>query len=236
MEAIKVLYVEDEVSLAKIVRESLESRGFEVLLVSDGEQVLSAFEQFRPDVCVLDVMLPRRDGFSLGADLRKRQSNLPILFLTARTQSQDVIKGFQSGGNDYIRKPFSLEELILRIQNLVQIMQSASSTNSEKAPSDAVALGRYLFYPNRFELHLEDKVRKLSHRETQLLQILAQHANTAVHRKEILMAVWGDDSIFNSRNLDVYITRLRDYLREDEQLQIVTLKGIGYHFVVGEGR
>ena len=228
MMKIKVLYVEDEPFLAKIVKESLESRSFEVALIADGARALEEFDRCRPDICVLDVMLPNRDGFSIGSEIRERDPDQPIIFLTARNQSQDVLKGFASGGNDYLKKPFSMEELIVRIENLLQLKKGLA----QLPEAEEIRLGRYVFLPRRLELQLEGEARKLSHRETQLLEILARHRNYKVERKTILQEVWGDDSFFNSRNLDVYITKLRDYLRDDPDVQIITLKGVGYRFVV----
>lgn len=226
---IKVLYIEDEPFLSKIVRESLESRGFEVFWAGDGLEALPAFEQFKPDICVLDVMLPNRDGFAIGQDIRRLHPKVPIIFLTAKSQTEDVLKGFESGGNDYLRKPFSLEELIIRIQNLLRLVQG------EKPPTPAAVvslpIGRYRFFPVRQRLHLEERERSLSHRETQLLHLLVGQRNQVVQRRDILLQLWGDDSFFNSRNLDVYITRLRDYLKEDSGVQILTLKGVGYRLV-----
>lgn len=224
--ATKILYVEDEPFLGKIVKESLESRSFEVNMVADGNLVLKAFEQFKPDICVLDVMLPNKDGYTLGNEIRQLKPTLPIVFLTAKTQTDDVLKGFQSGGNDYIRKPFSMEELIVRINNLLQMSNSSKGI----APSGSVQLGKYEFLPQKYELRLNENCRKLSYRETELLKIFTENRNFTVSRKEILMKIWGDDSFFNSRNLDVYITKLRDYLKEDEALELMTIKGVGYHF------
>jgi DNA-binding response OmpR family regulator len=221
----KILYVEDEPFLGKIVKESLESRSFEVKMVTDGNLVLKTFEQFRPDICVLDVMLPNKDGYTLGNEIRQLKPTLPIIFLTAKTQTDDVLKGFQSGGNDYIRKPFSMEELIVRINNLLLLSNSKGIT-----PPGSISLGKYEFLPQKYELRLNDTCRKLSHRETELLKIFTENRNFTVNRKEILMKIWGDDSFFNSRNLDVYITKLRDYLKEDETLNLMTIKGVGYHF------
>jgi two-component system, OmpR family, response regulator VicR len=226
---IQILYVEDEPLLGKIVKESLESRGFAVQLIGDGDAVVAAFEAQPPDLCVLDVMLPHRDGFSLGQELRQRAPQLPIIFLTAKTQTQDLLKGFQSGGNDYIKKPFSMEELIVRIHNLLNLSQRDAPSG---AKGEAIPLGSYTFYPQKYELQHPEGQRSLSHREAQLLGILAIHRNTAVQRKDILLEVWGDDSFFNSRNLDVYIARLRDYLKADDRVRIITLKGVGYHFMV----
>lgn len=229
MNYVRVLYVEDEPFLGKIVKESLESRSFEVKLVADGSQVLDAFEQFQPHVCVLDVMLPNRDGFSLAQDIRQRDSLMPIIFLTAKNQTQDVLNGFSSGGNDFIRKPFSMEELIVRINNLLRFTQVSLPAGQVNVAH--ITLGRYRFFPSQQELHFENQVRKLSHRETQLFKILTAQTNGIVDRRQILLEIWGDDSIFNSRNLDVYITRLRDYLKEDPSVEIITLKGVGYRMV-----
>lgn len=229
--ATKVLYVEDELFLGKIVQESLESRGFEVVMIDDGAKVMASFDAFQPDICLLDVMLPNRNGYELGADIRQRFPTLPIIFLTAKTQTEDVLKGFTSGGNDYIRKPFSMEELIARIHNLLNLSgQNASETGGEQ--NGIIQLGKYEFDLRKYELRLQTQIRKLSHREAELLKILADHRNFTVERKMIMQQIWGDDSFFNSRNLDVYIARLRDYLREDERVQIITLKGVGYQFIV----
>ena len=230
---IKILYVEDEPFLGKIVRESLESRAFEVLMVTDGARVIAALAQFKPDICVLDVMLPHRDGFSIAGEIRRNHPGLPILFLTAKDQTEDVLKGFASGGNDYVRKPFSMEELIVRVNNLVAL--SKGKNTAAQRPNDAIAIGQYEFFPLKYELRFapDGKSRKLSAREADLLKVLVEHRNFTVPRKDILLRLWGDDNFFNSRNLDVYITKLRDYLRQDPAIEIITIKGVGYHFVAG---
>lgn len=232
---IKLLYVEDEPFLGKIVKESLESRAFEVLMVTDGARVMSVFEKFTPDICVLDVMLPHRDGFSLAADIRRHYPDLPILFLTAKDQTEDVLKGFAAGGNDYVRKPFSMEELIARVNNLVALSRGRKDISAVRRPNEGVVIGQYEFLPLKYELrYLPDgTARKLSAREADLLKILIDHRNFTVARKDILLRLWGDDNFFNSRNLDVYITKLRDYLRQDPGIEIITIKGVGYHFVAG---
>jgi len=222
----KILYVEDEPFLGKIVKESLESRKYEVRMVADGQKVLQTYKQFQPDICVLDVMLPNVDGFTLGERIRQQSPDIPIIFLTAKTQTDDVLKGFQSGGNDYVRKPFSVEELIIRIENLLALVQGKALV-----PDNCVSIGKYEFDTNKQELRLGEKVRKLSHRENELLKILVEHRNFTVERKKILQQIWGDDSFFNSRNLDVYIKKLRNYLEDDPEVEIITLKGVGYHFV-----
>ena len=224
---IKILYVEDEASLAMIVKESLETRGFEVNLITDGGKAVAAFEQILPDVCVLDIMLPNVNGYDIGKEIRSIDANVPILFLTAKIQTKDVLAGFESGGNDYIKKPFSMEELIIRIQNLHRLSGGSSvNTNQE------YQLGGTVFFPRKHELQIGPDTVQLSHRESQLLEILCLHQNETCHRKQILLDLWGDDSFFNSRNLDVYINKMRKYLAKDSTAEIVTLKRVGYLFKV----
>lgn len=229
MSKIKVLYVEDETFLGKIVKESLESRGYEVLMESDGNKVLTLFRQSGPDVCVLDVMLPNKDGFTIADEIRELNASVPIIFLTAKTQTEDVVKGFTLGGNDYIKKPFSMEELIVRIQNVLR----GSTESPKKITSDSVQIGKYNFQLNRQVLSGGGDERKLSFREAELLKLLYENRDKIIDRKDILTLLWGNDSFFNSRNLDVYITKLRSYLREDAKLEIITIKGVGYRFVTG---
>jgi len=226
MENIRILYVEDEPFLGRIVKESLESRNYEVHMVADGKDAVPVFRQQKPHVCVLDIMLPNKDGYAIATEIRVMDAQVPIIFVTAKTQTEDVVKGFETGGNDYLRKPFSMEELIVRVNNLVKLSRPANT-----ASASVLAVGKFEFHPNRYELRLGNAVRKLSHREAMLLTVLSEHQNVIVQRKDVLMRVWGDDSFFNSRNLDVYITKLRDYLREDAAVEIVTIKGVGYRFV-----
>jgi DNA-binding response OmpR family regulator len=229
MSKTKILYVEDETFLGKIVKESLESRGYEVLMESDGNKVLTLFRQSGPHVCVLDVMLPNKDGFTIADEIREIDQAVPIIFLTAKTQTEDVVKGFTLGGNDYIRKPFSMEELIVRIQNVLR----GNSEGAKKIVSDSVQIGRYNFQLNRQVLTGTGEERKLSFREAELLKLLYENRDKIIDRKDILTLLWGNDSFFNSRNLDVYITKLRSYLKEDPSLEIITIKGVGYRFVTG---
>lgn len=229
MSKTKVLYVEDELFLGKIVKESLESRGFEVTMESDGAKATAAFKNSQPDICVLDVMLPNKDGFAIADEIRNINEEVPIIFLTAKTQTEDVVKGFSLGGNDYIRKPFSMEELIVRIQNALRNKTEAP----KKITGDTVQLGKYSFQLNRQVLSDGKDDRKLSYRESELLKLLYENRDKIIDRKDILNLLWGNDNFFNSRNLDVYITKLRGYLKEDPSLEIITIKGIGYRFVTG---
>jgi len=224
-----VLYVEDELFLGKIVKESLESRGYNVVMETDGAKVPETFRTLKPDICVLDVMLPNKDGFTVADEIRQTNYQVPIIFLTAKVQTEDVVNGFSKGGNDYIRKPFSMEELIVRIENLLTLgTERVQPANIEK-----VNVGNYTFHIHRQLLSHGKEERKLSFRECALLRLLYENRDRIIDRKEILNLLWGNDSFFNSRNLDVYITKLRSYLREDPTLEIITIKGIGYRFVIG---
>jgi DNA-binding response OmpR family regulator len=228
MSRIKVLYVEDELFLGKIVKESLETRGFEVAMEADGGKVLPLFKKENPDICVLDVMLPNRSGFEIAAEIRKLNSDVPVIFLTAKTQTEDVVHGFKLGANDYIRKPFSMEELIVRIENALRVRKDPAN----EIQQEVISLGKYQYNLNRQVLVNGDEEKKLSYRESELLKFLWNHKENVIDRRDILNLLWGNDSFFNSRNLDVYITKLRNYLKDDPALEIITIKGIGYRFVV----
>ncbi len=225
---IKVLYVEDELFLGKIVKETLETRGFEVIMESDGADVIRSFEDENPDICILDVMLPNKSGFELAEDIRKLNDDVPVIFLTAKTQTEDVVQGFKIGGNDYIRKPFSMEELIVRIENALRVKKEVLIPES----GDSISMGKYQFHLNKQVLTNGSTERKLSYREAELVKYLYRHKNDVIDRRDSLNHIWGNDSFFNSRNLDVYITKIRGYLKEDSSLEIITIKGVGYRFVV----
>jgi len=226
MKKAKVLYVEDEVFLAKIVSETLQIRGYDVILESDGGKALEQFTKEKPDVCVLDIMLPNKDGFAIADEIRDRDTHVPIIFLSAKSQTTDVINGFKTGANDYIRKPFSIEELIVRIENVLKRKTPVSEEMEE------VQIGEYSFNTKRQSLNHPSEQRKLSYRESELLKLLYENRDKIVERSEILTLLWGSDSFFNSRNLDVYITKLRGYLKLDPVIEIITIKGIGYRFVM----
>ena len=194
----KVLYVEDEIFLAKIVSETLHSRGYDVIMEGDGARVLAKFELTKPDVCVLDVMLPNKDGFAIADEIREKDPKVPIIFLTAKSEVADVVNGFKLGGNDYIRKPFSMEELIVRIENVLRKKNTAPEEMSEE-----VTIGTYTFNTKRQVLSSGGEDRKLSYRESELLKLLYENRDKIVERREILNLLWGSDSFFNSRNHDV---------------------------------
>jgi DNA-binding response OmpR family regulator len=225
MKKTRVLYVEDEIFLAKIVSETLQARGYEVLVENDGGKAYDQFINSKPDVCVLDIMLPNKDGFVIADEIRQKDNTVPIIFLSAKSQTSDVINGFKVGANDYIRKPFSVEELIIRIEN---VLKQKTQLAEEQ---DEVQLGQYLFNSKRQTLNHPKENRKISYRESELLKLLSENRDQIVERSEILNLLWGSDSFFNSRNLDVYITKLRSYLKLDPAIEIITIKGVGYRFV-----
>lgn len=223
----KIFYVEDEIFLAKIVSETLQGRGYEVVMENDGANAIKTFEATAPDVCVLDIMLPNKDGFTIADEIRERNSEVPIIFLSAKSEAKDVVNGFKMGGNDYIRKPFSMEELIVRIENVLK-----PSVVPAIPVEEEVQIGQYSFHIKRQTLTDKEGQKKLSYRESELLKLLYQHRNEVVERRDILNLLWGSDSFFNSRNLDVYITKLRNYMKQDPSIEIITIKGIGYRFVI----
>ncbi|HEV3413478.1 MAG TPA: response regulator transcription factor [Puia sp.] len=231
MSRIKVLYAEDEIFLGKIVKETLDSRGFEVIMVTNGAAVLPTYQTSQPDICVLDIMMPDRNGFEVAEDIRAVDEDIPIIFLTAKTQTEDLVRGFRTGANDYIRKPFSMEELIVRIENTLRVRPSYAEASAGKA-AEVIAIGSYSFHPYRQVLVGDGEERKLSYRENELLRQLWQGRDHIIAREDILQAIWGNDSFLNSRNLDVYVTKLRGYLKGDERVEILTIKGIGYRFVL----
>lgn len=227
MEKIKVLLVEDEPALGLIVKESLEMRAFNVDFQQDGEAGLAAFSAEKPDICVLDVMMPKKDGFTLAKEIRERDPNTPIIFLTARSQTQDVVQGFQMGGNDYLKKPFSMEELIVRMEALL-----SRNTTSASVPDDTIVeIGDFIFDTKKQLLSNADSEKKLTHREAELLRMLYQQRNQVLERTVVLKALWGDDSFFNARSMDVFITKLRRYLKADPNVEIINVRGIGYKLI-----
>ena len=230
MDKTKILLVEDEVFLGQIVKESFETRGFEVKHFVDGEQGLEGFKSFNPDICVLDVMLPVMDGFSLAKEIKKLNTNQPIIFLTAKSMTEDVIEGFAIGADDYVRKPFSMEELIMRVKAVL----GRNSVKEQKPEVEQVKeyqIGQFSFLPIKQELHHHSGMKKLTSRESELLRILCESKNSLVERDVILKQLWGDDSFFNARSMDVFITKLRKYLKEDAEVELINVRGRGYKLI-----
>ncbi len=232
MEKIKVLLAEDELALAHIVRESLEEREFAVTLCADGQQALKQYTLAKPDILVLDVMMPKMDGFELARRIRELDRKTPIIFLTARSQTKDVVMGFETGGNDYLKKPFSVEELIVRIKALLS--KDRLITREEPARPDnneVFEIGAFTFRPNKNTIGHGAQQRQLTSRESDVLKMLCHNRQETVPRNKLLNDLWGDDSFFNARSLDVFITRLRKYLKDDPNVQIINIRGVGYKLV-----
>jgi DNA-binding response OmpR family regulator len=225
MSKIKVLLAEDEVALGMIIQESLESRDFQVKLCGDGQQAWEAYQSYKPDVLILDVMMPKKDGFSLASEIRKIDPYTPIIFLTSKSQTEDVVKGFGLGANDYVRKPFSMEELIVRIKAQLDRLRIRQNQ------SDWIEVGNYEFHPTKQLLKIEQEETQLTARESQLLQLLVENANEITDRTLILTQIWGSDDFFNARSMDVFITKLRKKLQSDPGIQILNVRGFGYKLV-----
>ncbi len=221
---IKIVLAEDEPNLAQIVKESLETRNFEVFLASNGEEAYKLYKNSNPEILVLDVMMPKKDGFTLAKEIREENKQIPIIFLTAKSQTKDVLEGFEHGGNDYLKKPFSIEELIVRIQSLL-------NRNSLKIDVNNIKIGNYLFNYTKQTLQLKEETATLTHRESELLYTLYQNKNEISDRSFILKKIWGDDDFFNARSMDVFITKLRKKLKLDENIQIVNVRGYGYKLI-----
>ncbi len=222
---IRVLLAEDEPALAQIVKESLETRDFEVILCHDGVQAKEALEKNDLEILVLDVMMPKKDGFTLAKEIRKENNNIPIIFLTAKSQTKDVVEGFALGGNDYLKKPFSVEELIVRIKNLLGRTKPSNSSKEFK-------IGEYHFSAAKQELqHKSGTALGLTHRESELLYNLCLNKNQLLDRNEILQKLWGQDDFFSARSMDVFISKLRKKLKNDSSVQIVNVRGYGYKLI-----
>jgi two-component system response regulator TrcR len=224
MNKINLLLVEDEPVLASIIKESLESRGFQVRIAVNGVEGWSLFRLEKPDICVIDVMLPKKDGFTLVKDIRMVNLRVPIIFLTARTQTDDVLKGLEIGADDYMKKPFSMEELVLRVKGLLK----RNEPDQIPVQGPEIRLGNLQFNYQRLELISEGKQISLSQREAELLNLLVKHKNSLLDRRTALLQLWGEDSRFNARSMDVYITRLRKFLKNEQDIEIQSVRGQGY--------
>jgi DNA-binding response OmpR family regulator len=218
----KVLLVEDEQTLAMIIKDTLTDQGFEVVWAADGLEGLKSYFAQKPDVLIADIMMPKMDGFELVEKIRQSDKYLPILFLTARSAIKDVVAGFELGANDYLKKPFNMQELIVRIKALV------NRAFVESKESDRFEIGDYIFDSMNQKLLYSGLEQQLSHRESEILKRLCINRNNVVDTKNILLDLWGDDSFFNSRSLHVFITKLRAKLSKDDRIRIINVRGIGY--------
>ncbi len=215
--------------LAQIIKETLETKDFEINIAKNGVEGWTKYSSDTPDICIIDIMMPRKDGLSLVTDIRKIDPDIPIIFLTAKAQTADVLKGLEAGADDYIKKPFSMEELILRTKRLVRKVQLYDAP--PLGLFTGTHIGRYNLNYIRLELCIGDEIINLSQREADLLQLLLEHKNNLLSRRYALLKIWGDDSPFHTRTMDVYITKLRKYLKQDPSIQILNIRGHGYKLI-----
>jgi DNA-binding response OmpR family regulator len=219
----KILLVEDDESLGFVIKDNLEQAGFEVDLQKTGTSGLNAFQSADYDIGVLDVMLPEMDGFTLSENIKNINSDFPIMFLTAKSLNEDRIKGLKLGADDYISKPFNMEELVLRIEVILKRVSKKSLSNGEK-----YRLGSYEFDSKNLKLTCGKNEQSMTHRESELLKLLIEHKNQTINRETILIALWGTDDYFKGRSLDVFITRLRKYLSQDSTIKLTNVHGVGF--------
>lgn len=226
----KILLVEDDEALQFIVKDNLIQHHYDVEVASDGQEALEHFKNKVFDLIILDVMLPKIDGFHVAEKIRSSNNHIPIIFLTARSMTEDKIKGLTIGGDDYIPKPFSMEELLLKIK--IFLRRSQTQLIGEIQENATIKIGRFLFHPDELSLSIDDNTRSLTLKEAELIRYFAEHANKVLSRNEILEKVWGSDDYFLGRSLDVFISRLRKYFKPDPSVKIVNLHGIGFRFSV----
>jgi DNA-binding response OmpR family regulator len=225
---VKILLVEDDLNLGLIISDHLKSDGYAVSLCNNGVEAMQRFNEDKFHLCIFDVMLPRKDGFTLTRDIRKTNSEIPILFLSARGMTEDKVEGFNAGGDDYLSKPFSIEELQLRIKAL---LKRVNIKVDEKEQTNYL-LGIFVFDAENQTLVSNDQIKTLTKKEVQILKILFKYKNQVVSREVILNAVWGQNDYFIGRSLDVFITKLRKYLREDPKILISNIHGVGFKFEI----
>jgi len=224
MMKVKILLAEDDTSLGFMISDQLKSEGYNVTLCSDGAEAFQRFNDQKFHLCIFDVMMPKKDGFTLAKDIRKIDSEIPILFLTAKSMTEDKVEGFRSGGDDYLTKPFSIAELQARITALLKRINIIIETPEDKV----IKIGSYIFDTENFILRHPKFEKTLTKKEAQILKILHKFKNQVVERDVVLNAVWGQDDYFVGRSLDVFITKLRKYFTEDDTIHIVNVHGIGF--------
>lgn len=228
-EKVKILLCEDDENLGTLLCEYLIAKGYDATLCPDGEAGFKEFQKEKFDICILDVMMPKKDGFTLAQDIRQMNSQVPIIFLTARVQKEDVLEGFDKGADDYITKPFSMEELVKRVEAILRRVRGKKNRESTM-----YKIGRFTFDTQKQLLTIDGKSTKLTTKENELLALLCSHANEILKRNDALRTIWIDDNYFNARSMDVYITKLRKHLKTDDQIEIINIHGQGYKLIVPE--
>ena len=224
-----ILLVEDDSNLGSVLSEYLELKGYDVTHCTDGEAGEKMFESKKFDLCILDVMLPKKDGFSVAKHIRERNVDVPIIFLTAKSMKEDRLEGFSIGADDYVTKPFSIEELMMRVKAVLKRTQNGQAQTREQAKYH---VGNYIFDSEQRLLTYANETRNLTHKESELLKTLCASTGMVVKRSDALKQIWGDDNYFNGRSMDVFVTRLRKYLKSDANVQIVNVHGMGFKLTV----
>ncbi|SRR6056297_556683 len=227
----RILLAEDDENLGSLLQEYLNAKEFETDWVTNGDKAFRYFEQYHYDLCIFDVMMPVKDGFELASDVRILNSKIPIIFLTAKSMKDDVLEGFSRGADDYITKPFSMEELLFRIEAILRRTQGKKGEDRQ-----IWEIGKYTFDVKKQELVMNENKQKLTTKESDLLKLLCNNMNEVLERNFALKAIWIDDNYFNARSMDVYITKLRKYLKGDPKVQIINVHGKGYKLVVDDGK
>lgn len=225
----RILLAEDDENLGSLLQEYLQAKNYEADWVTNGEKAFRYFEQFHYDLCLLDVMMPVKDGFTLASEIRLVNSDIPIIFLTAKSMKEDVLEGFSLGADDYMTKPFSMEELLFRIEAILR-----RTSGSKGIDKDIYKIGKFTFDVRKQVLSGTGINQRLTTKESELLKLLCNNLNQVLERNFTLKAIWIDDNYFNARSMDVYITKLRKYLRSDPNVQIINVHGKGYKLVVDE--
>ena len=223
MNNIKILYAEDDETLAYLTKDNLEQSGYDIFHFSDGNSCLENFKKENFDICILDIMMPKMDGFELATEIRKLNSNIPIIFLSAKTLKEDKLRGLRLGADDYLVKPFSIEELTLKIEIFLK-----RANNNVFKQENRYSIGKYAFDPDNFLIYSDTEKINLTQRESELLKLFLENKNTVLKREEILKSLWGDDDYFMGRSLDVFISRLRKILANEKKISIENLHGIGF--------
>jgi DNA-binding response OmpR family regulator len=225
-EQLKIFFCEDDENLGMLLREYLQAKGYATDLFPDGEVGIKGFVKEKYDLCILDVMMPKKDGFAVAQEIRSINPDIPVIFLTAKTMKEDILEGFKIGADDYITKPFSMEELLLRIEAILRRVKG-------KKIKDVASyrLGKFSFDTQKQTLTIKDKVTKLTTKECELLSLLCAHVNEVLERNYALKTIWVDDNYFNARSMDVYITKLRKLLKDDPDIEIINIHGKGYKLI-----
>lgn len=226
-EKVKILLCEDDENLGMLLREYLQTKGYDCDLQPDGEAGYKAFTKNKFDLCVLDVMMPKKDGFALATDIRAMNADVPIIFLTAKSMKEDILQGFKLGADDYLSKPFSMEELLYRIESILRRVRGKKTKDVY-----VYQIGKFVFDSQKQTLETDDDIKKLTTKESELLNLLAANANNILERNYALKTIWVDDNYFNARSMDVYITKLRKLLKEDSDVAIINIHGKGYKLIM----